>query len=68
MGWGIDLSLRRSYITLRWRNGWALYWSQNATPWHHAARFVFGRKHRDGVCVCATCAGLPVTEGERDGE
>jgi len=30
------------------------YWSPNATPWHHAARKLFGRgRVVDNSCVCS---------------
>lgn len=42
MGWGIDIRLRASYLTLTWRPSWSFYWSPDATPMHERARVFFG--------------------------
>ena len=42
MRWGVDIKLRRSWLTIAWRPSFAVWWSPDATPQHDKARRLIG--------------------------
>ena len=42
MGWGVDVRLRASWLTLTWRPRFAFFWSPDGTPSDAKARLLLG--------------------------
>lgn len=64
------INLSRTYLVIITRPFLHIYLSQNATPWHHSRKSLWGRKKRakyDATmctkCVCDQCKHNAKNEG-----